>query len=272
MDESIRRHYGSEPRLAAEILARLVAAGKDPSRLGIDDLAPIDEFHVRGRKATLELADRMEIDPQARVLDLGSGLGGPARTLAKVFGCQVVGIDLTPALCQAAEAMSRWVGLAGKVRFKQGDATTFRVEPRSFDAVMTIHAAMNVAAKDAMYARAHRALKPGCIFAIYDILQGEGGEVLYPVPWARDASISHLATTAQMRGLLRSSGFCILDEIDSSDDSMAWMAQAAALAASGPPPLAFRSFLGPDHLQMARNQVRNLAERRIRTVSYICRR
>ena len=271
MDQKICRHYGSEPRLADAILARLVAAGKDPCRLTIDDLAPIDEFHVRGRKATLELADRMEIDPQARVLDLGSGLGGPARTLAQVFGCHVTGIDLTPALCQAAVAMSRWVGLAGKVCFEQGDATALDCEPASFDAIMTIHTAMNVAAKDAMYAGAHRALKPGRIFAIYDILQGEGGEVLYPVPWARDASISHLATAAQMRGLLRASGFSVLDEIDSSTESVAWMEQAAALAVAGPAPLAFRSFLGPDHMRMARNQVRNLAERRIRTVSYICR-
>jgi ubiquinone/menaquinone biosynthesis C-methylase UbiE len=271
MNETIRRHYSREPMLADAILSRLVAAGKDPSRLTIDDLAPIDEFHVRGRKATLELADRMEIDPQARVLDLGSGLGGPARTLAQVFGCQVVGIDLTPALCEAAAAMSGWVGLAGKVSFEQGDATALDCEPRSFDAVMTIHAAMNVAAKDAMYAGAHRALKPGRIFAIYDILQGDGGDVLYPVPWARDASISHLATAAQMRELLHGAGFSILDEIDSSDESLAWFEQAAQAAARSAP-LSFRSFLGPDHVQMARNQVRNLAERRIRTISYICRR
>ncbi len=270
MNEAIRRHYSAEPMLADAILSRLVAAGKDPSRLTIDDLAPIDEFHVRGRKATLELADRMELDPQARVLDLGSGLGGSARTLARVFGCRVVGIDLAPALCEAAATMSDWVGLAGKVTFEQADATALDFEPRSFDAVMTIHAAMNIAAKDAMYAGAHRALKPGGIFAVYDILQGEGGDVLYPVPWARDASISQLATAALMRDLLRDAGFSILDEIDSSDESLEWF-ERATQAATRAAPLTFRAFLGPDHVQMARNQVRNLAERRIRTISYICR-
>ena len=136
----------------------------------------------------------MNLNAGSEVLDIGSGLGGPARTLAETYGCRVTGVDLTLPFCEAAAAMSNWVGLGNQVLFKQGDATNLPFESETFDAEMTIHVAMNIATKDKMYMEARRVLKPGGIFAVYDVLQGEGGEVLYPVPWARDPSISHLAT------------------------------------------------------------------------------
>jgi ubiquinone/menaquinone biosynthesis C-methylase UbiE len=268
----VEAHYGVNGNIADKIANTLRAAGRDLARLTTADLAGVDEFHIRGRQATLELAAGMEIGPHARVLDIGSGLGGPARTLAEVYGCHVTGIDLTPEFCAAANAMSRWVGLAAKVSFSQGDATALAGDLADFDAAMTIHVAMNIAAKDAVYAGVHRALKPGRIFAVYDVLQGEGGELLFPVPWARTPAISHLATPAEMRTLLQAAGFKITQEIDTTAQSGAWFEAAAArIAGSDPPPLTFRTFLGEDFSQMTRNMVRNLAERRIRTVSYLCR-
>src|SRR5262245_3984440 len=112
MLDKVQAHYGSTEGLAAAIAERLRAAGKEPGRITTADLSVVDEFHIRGRKATLELASRMELEPGARVLDIGSGLGGPARTLAEVHGCSVEGIDLTPEFCSAAQDMTRWVGLA----------------------------------------------------------------------------------------------------------------------------------------------------------------
>ncbi len=273
MTSLVQRHYGSAGALSERIAARLSAAGKDITQLTPADLAPIDEFHIRGRRATLELAAKMEIAPGARVLDLGSGLGGPARTLAAVHACSVTGIDLTAEFCAAATEMSRWVRLTDNVDFEQGDATALRFAACTFDAVMTIHAAMNIARKDRMYAEAHRVLKPGRIFAIYDVLRGDGGDVLFPVPWAPDASISHLATRAEMRELLEAADFVIVEEIDSTDESAAWFRDnATRLATANPPPITLRSFLGEEGAHMTINQVRNLAERRIQTVTYICRR
>jgi ubiquinone/menaquinone biosynthesis C-methylase UbiE len=168
--------------------------------------------------------------------------------------------------------MSRWVGLSDRVTFRQGDATALNFDAGSFDAAMTIHVAMNIAAKDAVYAGVHRVLKPGRIFAVYDVLQGEGGDVLFPVPWAREPSISHLATPEAMRILLAGAGFTIVSEIDSTEESGTWFKQmAAGMAAPDRPRMSFRAFLGEDFAQMAANQVRNLAERRIRTVTYIAR-
>ena len=272
MSGNVEQHYTGEGRLADRIADSLTKTGKDLTKLGTADLASIDEFHVRGRPATLEIAEQMELTPDSHVLDIGSGLGGPARTLAETYNCTVTGIDLTQEFCTTAQTLSDWVGLGSKVSFHQGDATNLVFEDNSFDAAMTIHVAMNLAAKDKVYSHAKRVLKDGGVFAIYDILQGEGGDVLYPVPWARTPDISHLASPEQMQKLLTDAGFQIIGEKDSTSESQSWFeALAARMAKHGAPTLSFREFLGDDFADMAKNQVRNLTERRILTYSFICR-
>ncbi len=271
MIDQVAAHYGGNGGLADKIAESLRSAGKDLNELNTTDLATVDEFHIRGRKSTLELAEQMNLSEDTRVLDIGSGLGGPARTLAEAYGCHVTGLDLTQAFCDAAKVMSDWVNLGDRVAFQQGDATKLSYEDNQFNAVMTIHVAMNIPAKDKIYEQASRVVKPGGIFAVYDVLQGEGGDVLFPVPWAREPSISHLATPDEMKSLLAEAGFKILDVHDSTEESQSWFeAKAARMAESDPPPVTFQVFLGSDYPEMVRNQVRNLTERRIRTVSYIC--
>ena len=291
MTNEIEVHYSGNQDIASAIAEGFAKAGKDIGGITTADLAMVDEFHIRGRKATLELGERMELTAASHVLDIGSGLGGPARTLAETYGCQVTGIDLTEAFCRAAQSLSQWVGLQDRVSFQQGDATALPFADGSFDAAMTIHVAMNIAAKDAVYANAKRVLKPGGIFAIYDILLGETGQpggflrtgddrvpfpaahfAVEPVPWAREPSISHLATPAEMESLLAAAGFSILEARDSTEESQAWFEKRlASMKTAGPPPLSFSLFLGEDFAAMTRNQVQNLKERRIRTVTYICR-
>jgi ubiquinone/menaquinone biosynthesis C-methylase UbiE len=271
MSDKVASHYSSTQNLADAIAGKLREIGKDPNALTTADLGTIDEFHIRGRKATLELAEGLGLTAASRVLDLGSGLGGPARTLAETYGCHVTGIDLTPAFCDAATALSSWVGLSDKVAFQQGDATQLPFADSSFDAAITIHVAMNIAAKDRLYAEAKRVLNPGGRFGIYDVLQGEGGDVVYPVPWAREPSISHLATPDDMPRLLTAAGFKIMSVADSTEEGLRWFeAMAERMKQGAAPPLTFRTFLGEDFVEMTRNMMRNLQERRIRTVSYTC--
>ena len=271
MIDRVATHYSGSGGLANTIADSLRSAGKDLNELKTADLATVDEFHIRGRKATLELAAQMSLSKDSRVLDIGSGLGGPARTLSEEYGCHVTGLDLTQAFCDAAKVMSDWVNLGERVAFQQGDATDLPFADNHFDAAMTIHVAMNIPAKDKVYEQARRVVKPGGIFAVYDVLQGEGGDVLFPVPWARDPLISHLATPDEMKVLLSDAGFKILDVHDSTDESQSWFkAMTTRMAQSGPPPVTFQVLLGGDFPEMVRNQVRNLTERRIRTVSYFC--
>lgn len=267
----VAKHYAEGGSLLDRISEGLAGAGKSLDKATTADLAAVDEFHIRGRKATLELAEGLALSTASRVLDLGSGLGGPARTLAEAYGCHVTGIDLTPEFCTTATALSAKTGLSDRVEFIQGDATDLPFGEASFDAAMTIHVAMNIAAKDRLYAEARRVLKPGGRFAIYDVMQGEGGDILYPVPWARDASISFVATPDEVARLLADAGFRVLERRDSTDESGAWFqALAAESARNGPPPLSVAAILGADRKVMVQNQVRNLAERRIRTVAFLC--
>jgi ubiquinone/menaquinone biosynthesis C-methylase UbiE len=266
----VERHYSGPGDLIGTIRHELIASGKDLRGLLARDLETIDEFHIRGRDATLELAHRLNITSGISVLDVGSGLGGPARTIASNFDCHVTGVDLTQEFVETARAMSSWVGLSNSVSFVRGDATALNMAASSFDAAITIHAAMNIARKDSMYSGIHRALKTGARLGIYDVVQGEGGPVIFPVPWARCGSISHLATPSQMRSLLNHAGFTIEEEIDSTDASAAWFAERLErLRSFGPVKLGFQLFLGSVHAEMTRNQVRNLMERRIRTVAYV---
>lgn len=264
-------HYAGAGDLIGAIRRALTDAGVDVDGISTTALAPVDEFHIRGRSATLEIAEALVVGEASTVLDIGSGLGGPARTIAEVVGCQVIGIDLTPEFCATATELADWTGLSDRTHFAVGDATSLDFPDAAFDAAMSVHVAMNIADKEGMYREAHRVLKPGGRFVVYDVLQGAGGEVHFPVPWARDSSTSHLATPEQMRTLLTDAGFSVISESDSSASSREWFtAMSARIAKSGPPPVTFAAFLGSDFAEMTRNQVANLTEDRIRTVMFVC--
>jgi ubiquinone/menaquinone biosynthesis C-methylase UbiE len=271
--DQVSRFYSGSGDLVAAISSALHAAGLDRATVRPADLAPVDEFHIRGRAASLEIIEALRVTAESQVLDLGSGLGGPARTLAELTGCTVTGVDLTPEFCEVATALSEWTGLSERTRFQVGDATATGLPDAAMDAVVTVHAAMNISDKPALYAEAFRVLRPGGRFVVYDVLQGEGGDVRYPVPWANDPSTSFLATPAAMRELLRDAGFEVTSEVDSSDESLTWFQQMRErIQRDGPPPVTFATFLGDAFGQMAANQVANLAERRIRTVMFTCSR
>ena len=200
IDEAVKTHY-CRPGLAEAILAALEESGADIQRLSLEELAPIDEFHIRGRAATLELAQAAGIRSTMRVLDIGSGIGGTARCLAKEFGCRVTGIDLTDEYCQVASMLTAKVGLDGLIDYHQGDATNLPFEDNEFDVVWTEHVAMNVPNKRRFYSEMYRVLRPGGALAIYDVLAGPSGPVLFPVPWARTPDTSFLVSPEELREL-----------------------------------------------------------------------
>lgn len=259
----VQDHY-TVTDLGRLILDTLAKAGRDPSRLTPEDLAPIDEFHIRGRAATLDLARTAKINRAMTVLDVGSGLGGPARTLASEYGCQVRGIDLTEEYCRVARMLSELLGLGHLLHFQQGDALNLPFEPASFDAVWTEHVAMNIHDKARLYGEMFRVLKPGGTLAIYDILRGPTAPVHFPVPWARTSETSFLASPEEMRIDLKEAGFEVTDWVDATEIGKAWfVALAERIQKVGLPTLSFALLMGQDFSTMAQNQRRNLEEGRI---------
>ena len=265
MVEIIREHYAA-PGLLERIGQGLAKAGKDPDNVTIEDLGGVDEFHLGGFAATIGLIERLQVTAEMHVLDVGSGLGGPARRLAKTVGCRVTGIDLSADFCDAGRALNGWTGLGDRVTLCQGDANDLSVlERESFDAAWTLHVGMNIADKDRFYSSIHRALKPGGRFLVYDILAVEGQEVLYPAPWARDPAGSFLSTQAALVDHLRGAGFVVEDVQDRTAAGQALFEEGLRRAAAmpSPPPLGLHVVLGPITKEILPLLKRNMEEGRL---------
>ena len=198
----------TQGNLLERIYGALKAVGKDLDNLAVADLAPVDHFHTLGPAATTGLADAARLQPGEEVLDVGSGLGGPARMLAAKYGCRVTGIDLTPEYCAVAEELNAEVGLQERIVIQEANALALPFEENTFDVVWTMHVSMNIEDKATLYDQFARVLKPGGRLAFFDLLAGEG-DLVFPVPWADDPSISHLANADETRVFLSAAGFHI---------------------------------------------------------------
>jgi SAM-dependent methyltransferase len=264
----VRDHYGTTS-LVRRIDEALHHAGLADGIIGWADLAPLDQFHVRGLGATRELAEALGINAGVSLLDVGCGLGGPARFLAATYGCHVTGIDLSQPFIEAARMLTERCGLAGRVTFLQGDALDMPFTDVSFDHAWTQHVAMNVADRVGFYRSIHRVLKPGGRLAIYDVALGDGGPPIYPVPWAREPGTSFLLTPEAMRNALARVGFEEVSWIDRTDIAQTWAAEMKAKRQESPAPFGLEVVMGSEFAEMAVNLGRNLLEGRVRIIQAV---
>jgi SAM-dependent methyltransferase len=204
--QTIRAYWGRDG-LAEAILETLITAGKNLDALTIDDLAPMDQFHAGGKGATLRLARLAGLSAGMRVLDVGGGLGGPARTLAVECGCHVTVVDLTESYVRAATMLTARLGLSNRITHHSGNALELPVDDGAFDVVWTQNSGMNIAAKEQLYAGLHRVLRPGGLLALQEPMAGPVQPLIFPVMWARDATTSFLRTPMEMRALIETAGF-----------------------------------------------------------------
>jgi SAM-dependent methyltransferase len=263
VDDRVSSHYGW-PGLMEAIEGEIRRHGIDPERVTIDQLAPVDNYHAFRLAGTLALADAARIGAIDRVLDVGGGIGGPARQLAHRFGCHVTVLDLTAEYCSVGETLTAWTHLTGLVSFVNASALQMPFPDGSFDVVWTQHASMNIADKAGLYREIARVVRPGGRFAFFDILAGPIQPIHFPVPWAADESFSFLLSPDETRTRITEAGF----------RETTWLADDALDAelerrdvpdpdASDGPALDSSLLNGADGARMGANVGRNLREGRI---------
>lgn len=204
--DAINQQYGRKD-INNGILDAFQMAGIDLDELSLDDLSRFDQLHTGGRKATRKLGEMSRLKPGMKILDVGCGIGGPARTLAADFGCQVVGLDITESYVQAAEMLTEKVGLSESISFKVGNALELEFDAETFDVVWSQNAIMNIENKDQLFQELHRVLRKRGTFAMEAIMAGERPEVRFPVFWADDQSVSFVVGADQLNQLLVDAGF-----------------------------------------------------------------
>jgi SAM-dependent methyltransferase len=270
-ETEVAKHY-SHGSLEQAILSALTASGKDINKLVAADLSGADEFHLGWRAATIELAKGLDLKPGLHVLDVGSGIGGPARYFGDAHGCRVTGIDLTDEFVAVANALTRRCGLSGLVSFTQGSALAMPFADATFDAASLIHVGMNIADKAKLFAEVRRCLKPGARFGAYDIMRMDDGDIPYPMPWAASAATSFLETPETYRQLLIAAGFAIEAEHNRRGFALKLGREMRESAArNGAPPLGLHTLMGPATPQRLGNVMSTLERGTIAPVEMIAR-
>ncbi|MFM0026200.1 class I SAM-dependent methyltransferase [Paraburkholderia madseniana] len=257
--DGVRDHYRATG-LTERLKMALTVFGSEDQRLTPQQLGTLDQFHTRGLAATTELAKLAGITADMSVLDVGSGIGGPARFLAATYGCRVTGIDLSEPFVDAARYLTRRTGQSEQVSFHTASALELPFEGSRFDAVLLQHVAMNISERARLYREIERVLKPCGRFATFDVV-ANGSEPYYPVPWARTPTASFLLTADATREAIEQAGFRTLAWQDDTETAKAWFTQQRA---SGPLPSPnLGVVMGPDFAELFTNLARNLLEGRL---------
>ncbi len=264
-------HYASAD-IAGRVLAALHAANGADAPVTPEALAPIDHFHGRGVVATGELAALLKPQPGERVLDIGSGIGGPARWIAAKCGCHVTGVDLTPEFCEAARVLNAGCGMADRVTIIEGSALDLPLPDASFDRAYSQNVVMNIADKPRFYREAFRVLRPGGVLALSNQCVGTAGEPYFPVPWAATPETSFLATPEETHADLLVAGFEIVSFRDTTDGLLpAVNRHRERLERDGLPPLSVHVILGERMREMQINSARSTEDGRLRSIEALVR-
>lgn len=240
-ENKIVDHYGTGG-LYDRIIGALANNGVSSDAITADHLHNIDEFHIGGGAATAALLDPLNIRAGTKVLDIGSGIGGPARFMYARYNADVTGIDLTPDFVDTARRLTAHLGQ--NIDFRVGSALDMPFADDSFDLATLLHVGMNLPDKPRLFAEVARILKPGGIFAVYDVMRF-GDHPDFPLPWATLPEASFLAEPEIYLAAADAAGFELLTRNDRGDVARKFFAEMQAkMAESGPPAVGLPMLMG----------------------------
>jgi ubiquinone/menaquinone biosynthesis C-methylase UbiE len=269
-DKAVSESYW-HGNLLNTIQASVGKLGKTVDSVTVEDLGPVDEFHIGGRSATKSFLDQLNFSKQDHILDVGCGLGGATRYVADKYGSRVTGIDLSQEYTETGKALSHWVKLDKLITLQQGSALSMPFEDETFDGGYLLHVGMNIEDKAKLFSEIYRVLRPGAAFGVYDIMRQNGGELTFPVPWATDKSTSKLATSDQYKRALSDAGFEVSTENNRSEFALEYFKQMRAKteANGGPAPLGLHTLMKESTPIKLKNMVDNIAAGNIAPVEII---
>lgn len=262
--------YYSPNDLYNKIIHGLNQIGKDLSKITLDDLQPVDEFHIRGDVATKELIELSGFTPDMHILDVGCGVGGSTRRLSHETGCRVTGIDLSDQYIDAAERLTQLLNMEERVKFHAANALELPFEDNTFDGVWSIQMNMNIEDKLSWLKEVYRVLKPGRPAVLYEVCGHKNTPLYFPVPWAQDSSMSFLVPPESFRNVITSAGFDIdvwNDKTDLAQQAFSHMREPTSEPSL--PELGVHLLVGNDILTKAYNLRRNLDEERVSLIETV---
>lgn len=269
----VANHY-THGDLVEALLRGIRQTGKSVQTLDIDDLSPVDEFHIGGRVATEGFLNQLDIDTSHHVLDVGCGLGGASRFAATRYGCRVTGVDLTPEYVEAGNTICSWLGLEDNIQLEHEDAAQLPYAAETFERAYLLHVGMNIADKNSLVKELYRVIKAGGKVGIYDVMRVGEGELSYPVPWAEEPQGSAVSSPDTYRSALEEAGFRILAERNRREFALEFFAQlqSKAAGADGPPPLGLHILMGHTAPLKIGNMIGNISRNIIAPVEMVAER
>jgi len=269
-DRAVSEHY-LHGNLLKAIQAAIPRLGKTIDSITIEDLAPVDEFHIGGRQATEHFVGQLNISEQDHILDVGCGLGGAARYVANRYNNHVTGIDLTEEYIETGNALCAWVKLDQHISLHQGSALSMPFQDETFDGAYMMHVGMNIDDKARLFNEIYRVLRPGACFGVYDVMRDKHGELTYPVPWATEKSTSNLAAPEQYKYALENAGFVVSKENNRRKFAVDFFKRLAEKVAAdgGLPALGLHTLMQQSTAVKIKNMIENITAEYIAPVEII---